>query len=101
MYVNGKHETYADFYHGESVYADKDGYYEPDYSGVDTLMLYTLSPGVTSSFKDIQICDELCPGTDPDIEANSAMSRYKLIHMVISMIINILILTIGREITGV
>ena len=53
MFVNGKHETYADFYHGEELIADKDGYYEPLMTGIDTLMLYTLTPGVTSSFKNI------------------------------------------------
>ena len=53
MFVNGKHETFADFYHGDFLFADKDGFYEPHYTGVDTLMLYTLTPGVTSSFKDI------------------------------------------------
>ena len=26
-------------------------------------MLYTLSPGETSTFKDIRLCDDLCPGT--------------------------------------
>ena len=26
-------------------------------------MLYTLTPGLTSSFKQIRMCPELCPGT--------------------------------------
>ena len=53
MFVNGKHETYSEFYHGSSLYADKDGFYEPEYTGFDALMIYTLTPEVTSSFKDI------------------------------------------------
>ena len=53
MFVNGKHETFADFYHGDTRFADKDGFYEPNYTGVDTLMMYTLTPGVTSSFMDV------------------------------------------------
>ena len=53
MFVNGKYETHAPFYHGEKRFADKDGFYEPDYNGIDTLMLYTLSRGVTSSFRNI------------------------------------------------
>lgn len=53
MFVDGQLETYADFYHGDSRFSDKDGYYEPKYTGFDMLMLYTLTPGVTSSFKDI------------------------------------------------
>ena len=28
------------------------------------LMLYTLSPGSTSAFKDVRLCEELCPGTE-------------------------------------
>ena len=64
MFVNGKHETFSDFYHGEFLYADKDGFYEPTYTGVDTIMLYTLTPGVTSSFKNIQICDKFCLPSD-------------------------------------
>jgi len=26
-------------------------------------MLYTLTPGLTSSFKQMRMCPELCPGT--------------------------------------
>ena len=77
MFVDGKHETFSDFYHGESLFADKDGFYEPIYDGIDTLMIYTLSPGVTSSFKDIQICMDICPGTDKDKLLSAAMGRYK------------------------
>ncbi len=72
MFVNGKHETYAEFYHGDSLYADKKGYYEPNYTGLDTLMLYTLTPGVTSSFKDIQICNDICANSDKKVLLNSA-----------------------------
>jgi len=64
MFVNGKHETFSEFYHGEVLYADKDGYYEPEYTGVDHLMLYTLTPGVTSSFRNIKICDKFCLPSD-------------------------------------
>ena len=53
MFVNGKFETYSEFYHGEHKFASKEGYYEPDYDGIDTLMLYTLTRGVSSSFKNI------------------------------------------------
>ena len=53
MFVNGRHETYSEFYHGDSLFEDSDGFYEPEYTGLDTLMIYTLSEGVTTSFKDI------------------------------------------------
>ena len=34
-----------------------------DKSFANALMLYTLTPGETSAFKDIRMCNELCPGT--------------------------------------
>jgi hypothetical protein len=64
MFVEGKHEILADFYHGVNRFAHKDGYYEPEYDGVDTLMLYTLTPGVTSGFRNIMICGEFCGDVD-------------------------------------
>ena len=97
MFVDGKHETFADFYHGESVFAEKAGYYEPDYTGIDTLMLYTLTPGVTSSFKNLQICEDICPDADKDTLLASAMGRYNSIHIIIGVIINIMIVTFSRE----
>jgi hypothetical protein len=100
MFVNGKHETFSDFYHGNELFADKDGFYEPPYTGVDTLMLYTLTPGVTSSFKDIKICSKWCKPSDEEMEKNSARGRYggNKIHMMLCVIINILIITLCREI---
>ena len=64
LFIDDEYQTGADFYHGDTRYADKDGTYEPDYDGIDTLMLYTLTPGVTSSFKNIQICSQYCKPTD-------------------------------------
>ena len=64
MFVDGKHETYSNFYHGDYRYADKNGNYEPPYTGVDTLFIYTLTPEVTSSFKDIKICSTWCKPSD-------------------------------------
>ena len=64
MFVNGKFETHSDFYHGDVRYADKDGFYEPVYDGVDTLMIYTLTPGVTTSFRNIKLCSSWCAEED-------------------------------------
>ena len=97
MFVNGKHETFSDFYHGDSLFGEKDGYYEPPYDGIDTLMLYTLTPGVTSSFKNIQICDDICEGSDKNTLLNGAMGRYNSISFMISVIINIMIVTFCKE----
>ena len=30
---------------------------------VNTLMVYNLTPGTTTAFRDIRLCDYLCPGT--------------------------------------
>ena len=35
-----------------------------DQKFINALMLYTLSPGETSTFKDIRLCPDLCPGTE-------------------------------------
>jgi hypothetical protein len=32
-------------------------------SFVNSLMLYTLTPGSTVAFKDVRLCNEICPGT--------------------------------------
>jgi len=50
-----------EFYHGVDRYhiANEE---LPEYKGVDTLMLYTLTTGSTSQFKDLQLCIERCNG---------------------------------------
>ena len=30
---------------------------------MNTLMLYTLTPGSTVAFKDVRLCNDICPGT--------------------------------------
>lgn len=42
---------------------DRDIMMECDKRFVNTLALYNLTPGTTSSFKDIRLCTDLCPGT--------------------------------------
>ena len=34
-----------------------------DLEFVNALLLYTLSPGQSSVFKDVRLCSDLCPGT--------------------------------------
>lgn len=34
----------------------------PDHSGANAILLYTLSPDATSSFKNIKACKERCKG---------------------------------------
>lgn len=42
------------------------------YDGVDSIVLYDLSPGVMSSFAEVQLCAELCDG----ITLNKGIWRY-------------------------
>lgn len=44
---------------------------------VDTLSLYTLTPGVESSFANIRVCDDLCPRTAGSLEVNALMDGKK------------------------
>jgi len=75
MWVDGKFATYSDFFHGASRFA-VNGVYQPEYEGIDSFLLYTLSPDTTSSFKNVQVCAEKCVGTAEDIIFNGAFGRY-------------------------
>jgi len=35
---------------------------DPKYENANTLVLYTLSPGATSYFKDLKVCSDKCIG---------------------------------------
>ena len=42
---------------------DRDELMKCGESFVNTLMLYNLTPGTITAFKDIRLCSDLCPGT--------------------------------------
>ena len=73
MYVDGKFETYSDFYHGKRRFA-VNGDYQPKYEGVDSFLLYSLTSGTTTTFKNIKVCKEKCMG-DEDLKFNGAFGR--------------------------
>jgi hypothetical protein len=52
-----------DFYHGQDKFVEGTEL-DPMYYTANTLVLYTLSPGATSYFKDLKVCNELCLGGD-------------------------------------
>ena len=52
LWVDNKFETYADFFHGASRFA-VNGVYQPQYDGIDSFILYTLSPDTTSTFRNV------------------------------------------------
>ena len=69
FFINGKYRTTTKFY---SFMRDEHlkGQCE-DSQKVDTLSLYTLTPGVTSSFRQLRVCTQLCP------ELPEALKLYK------------------------
>ena len=54
-FLDGQFKLKTAFYSHE-----RDKLLECDSSFVNKLSLYTLSPGVTSTFKDVKVCKELC-----------------------------------------
>ena len=55
FFVNGKWMMNTTFHHGKNKFASAKGKV-PVYDDVDTLVLYTLSPGVKSEFMDVKLC---------------------------------------------
>ena len=58
LFVNGEYKTRTGFFSSE-----RDEMLGCDETFVNALMLYTLTSGMQSSFKDVRLCTELCPGT--------------------------------------
>ena len=52
LYINNQFVVEQLFYHGATRTLENT-VYEPPYEGVDSLNLYTLSPGITSWFRDV------------------------------------------------
>jgi|TARA_B110000305_G_C19178954_1_gene511017 hypothetical protein len=52
MYIDDEYATSADFYHGKERFHISKGIM-PDYNGANSLLLYTLSPGTSSTFKKV------------------------------------------------
>lgn len=61
MYIDNEYATSADFYHGKERFHISKGIM-PDHSGANALVIYTLSPGTTSVFKNLKVCTKRCKG---------------------------------------
>lgn len=59
FFINGKYKWSSPFHHGTNKYAVGQGL-TPEFSGVDSLILYTLTPGGVSEFMDVKLCKERC-----------------------------------------
>ena len=58
-YLNKEYQHSFEFLHGidrYSVAKEED----PTFAGVDSLILYTLTPGVSTSYADVKLCKEIC-----------------------------------------
>ena len=59
FFIDGKYEWTTPFHHGKDKYAVGQGL-TPSYTGVDSLILYTLSPEGVSEFMDLKLCKKRC-----------------------------------------
>ena len=55
IYIYDQFIMTAEFYHGVDRY-NVANELQPEHEGVDSMVLYTLSPDATSQFKDIKVC---------------------------------------------
>ena len=64
VYVNGKLITTQPFYIGKKPFAAGQGQ-QVNFTGADSLVLYTLSPGGVSEYADVKLCGkDKCLGYD-------------------------------------
>ena len=68
FFIDGKYQLRTPFYSLERDKALKVAQCEEEGNSVNTLSLYTLTPGVTSSFRDIRICKGYCNDLDSNNE---------------------------------
>ena len=59
FFVDNTFRWSSPFHHGEDKYAVGQGQ-TPTFKGVDSLVLYTLSPEGISEFMDLKLCKERC-----------------------------------------
>ena len=58
FFIDGIYKTKLFFYTKE-----RDAQKACEETFVNMLMLYTLTPGSTAAFRDVRLCEDLCPGT--------------------------------------
>ena len=58
FFIDGVYKTKLSFYTKE-----RDAQKACEETFVNMLMLYTLTPGSTAAFRDVRLCEDLCPGT--------------------------------------
>jgi hypothetical protein len=61
LYINETYQITMEFYHGTDKFVEGTEL-DAGYNYANTLVLYTLSPGATSYFKDLKVCTEKCIG---------------------------------------
>ena len=66
FFIDGKYQLVTPFYSLERDKALKVAECEEEGDSVNTLSLYTLTYGVTSSFRDLRVCKDLCDSGQED-----------------------------------
>ena len=61
LYVDGKYQTTSDFYHGVDKFHIAEGK-RPEHYPSNSIVLYSLTSGSTSEFKNLKICEYRCVG---------------------------------------
>ena len=59
LFVDEKFYLKTNFYHGTDRYSESKSKL-PTFTGVDSLVLYTLTPGAVSQFMDVKLCTNKC-----------------------------------------
>ena len=74
FFLDGQYQLKVPFYS-----LMRDDLLKCDSSFVNKLSLYTLTPGVTSSFKDVKVCKELCQFPTPQEDNNDDSSSTNIL----------------------
>lgn len=81
VFINNKLNTTQPFHMGQDPFAMGQGK-QVTFTGADTMVLYTLSPGGKSEFMDVKLCLDKCIGYDTLIDEaalNGISSSSKLL----------------------
>ena len=73
FFIDGEFKTTLDFYTKE-----RDEQMKCKESFVNMLMLYSLTPGSTSAFRELRLCENLCEGTQESVMPLSYLRNYEL-----------------------
>ena len=87
--LNKKTNEYkGSFYHSKNRDDDAVNDIDITFEGIDAMLIYSLTPGSTSQFKQIKVCKEFCEGAE----------QYYLLNWAISSRVNYLMIILATSI---